>query len=245
MPDKVEEDDNSVISVNFDKAVSLAEFDGIKEALYLDSEVNAPVTLNVVFKVHTSVSAQYGDLEDQMSPTLVIPIGSSVFKMEGQPEAIGENKIIENSSNRLPLSLPKLFLLFGFALISATITIITGLAKVAEPPDEFEKTIARIFKEYSERLAGMEHTISYEFSDVINVKSIEDMVKIGDEVGQPIFYYKVDSSMERKIEFFVFDNNRIYYMVLFGELKPAKERVDSVYAKVEKLLASPGETEDR
>ena len=91
---------------------------------------------------------------------------------------------------------------------------------VADPPDAFEKSTAAIFKEYSERLAGLEHTIQYQFADVINVRSIEDMVKIADEVGQPVFYYKVDSSTERKIEFFVFDNSRTYYMVIFGEIKP-------------------------
>ena len=45
------------------------------------------------------------------------------------------------------------------------------------------------------------------------------MVKIADEVGRPVFYYKVNTQMERKIEFYVFDNSRTYYMVIFGEIE--------------------------
>jgi hypothetical protein len=61
--------------------------------------------------------------------------------------------------------------------------------------------------------------LSYQISESITISSIEDMVKIADEIGQPIFYYKVDNATERKIEFFVFDNMRTYYMVIFGDVK--------------------------
>ena len=55
-------------------------------------------------------------------------------------------------------------------------------------------------------------------SVMISIDKIEDMVKIADEIGQTVFYYKVDDEAERKIEFYVFDEGRIYYMVLFGSL---------------------------
>ena len=60
-------------------------------------------------------------------------------------------------------------------------------------------------------------------SETINVNSFEDMVKIADEVGQPVFYYKVDDGIERRIEFFVFDNTRIYYLVIFGDIKASTD----------------------
>ena len=56
------------------------------------------------------------------------------------------------------------------------------------------------------------------FDDIFSIDKIEDMVKIADEIGQTVFYYKADDEAERKIEFYVFDEGRIYYMVLFGSL---------------------------
>ncbi len=220
VPDKTEQKEDAGIAIELKVPVNMDNFSHIKESLYLDSEVNAPVVLNIIFNIHTVASTKYGTVEDRISPNLVIPIGSSVFKMEGTPEAAGENKLVEKVKNQVPVDMRKVVFLFGASFVLLVAVVVVAAAKTAEPPDAFEKNIASIFKEYSERLAGMQHTIPYQFSDVINVSSIEDMVKIADEVGQPVFYYKVDSNIERKIEFFVFDNTRIYYMVLFGEIKP-------------------------
>lgn len=220
IPESTIKRQDSKVSIELSKQVYLDSYFQLKESIYLDSEVNAPVVLNVVFSVNTSAASKNGTLEDSMSPNLVIPIGSSVFKMEGEPEAKGENRIAENIKTPIPINYVKIFILFGAAFILLVIVIYIAFAKKVPPPDPFEKTIASIFKEYSERLAGMSHTISYQFSDVISINSIEDMIKIADEVGQPVFYYKVDSAMERKIEFFVFDSGRVYYMAIFGEINP-------------------------
>jgi len=218
IPDKTVELEDSTSEINFSLPVYLDNYSSLKEALYLESEVNAPVVLNVVFNVHTVAQTKNGTIEDEVSPNISIPIGNTVIKIEGKPTATGENKISQMVKHRLPVNKGLIFFLAGLVIALLVFTTFVGFTKTVAPPDEFEKRIARIFKEYSERLAGMEHSISYQFSEVINVSSIEDMVKIADEVGQPVFYYKVNSSVERKIEFFVFDNNRIYYMVIFGEI---------------------------
>ncbi len=67
-------------------------------------------------------------------------------------------------------------------------------------------------------MAGLNEALFYQSSVMISIDKIEDMVKIADEIGQTVFYYKVDDEAERKIEFYVFDEGRIYYMVLFGSL---------------------------
>ncbi|NMA95954.1 MAG: DUF5305 domain-containing protein, partial [Clostridiales bacterium] len=153
-------------------------------------------------------------------PTLSIPIRENVFKTEGEPNITNEGDITEKIDKRLPIDYKRVVLSAIGVIILAALLYFTKKAEVQPDPDEFQRQIDAIFKEYSERLAGLEHTISYQLSENITINNIEDMVKIADEVGQPVFYYKVDSSIERKIEFFVFDNIRTYYMVIFGELEP-------------------------
>lgn len=210
--------ENSTAEINVSLPVELDYYNNIKQALYLESEVNAPVVLNVVFNIHTTAETDNGTIEDKISPNLSIPIGNTIIRMEGEPSATGENKISEMVKYRLPVDKETIFLLAAITIAMIIISVFVGLIKPEAPPDAFEKQIAAIFKEYEERLAGLEHTIPYHFSDVINVGSIKDMVKIADEIGQPVFYYKVNTIEERKIEFFVFDNNRVYYMVIFGEI---------------------------
>lgn len=223
IPDKSLMSENATAEVKVSLPVNLDDYYEMKEALYLESEVNAPVVLNIVFNVHTRAKTDKGIIDDKISPNLSIPIGNTIIKMEGEPSVTGENKVSEIVKYSLPVNKGLILLLAGIAVILIIFTVFVSLAKTEASPDAFEKQIAGIFKEYSERLAGMEHTISYHFSDVINVSSIEDMVKIADEVGQPVFYYKVNTDEERKIEFFVFDNNRIYYMIIFGEITGSNE----------------------
>ena len=45
--------------------------------------------------------------------------------------------------------------------------------------------------------------MSYQISESITINSIEDMVKIADEIGQPIFYYKVTMVPRGKLSFCV------------------------------------------
>lgn len=213
------EDTDNVIEITV--PVSLDSYWATKETIFSDSEINSPVVLNVVFDVRTVATAGKGALEDKMSPNIVIPIGESVFKIEAAPEIAGENSITETIKQRLPVDTGKTAVCFAGSFIFLIVAVFAAVfTKTAVPLDIFDLTSARIFKEYGERLAGMEQSISHRLADVINVTSIDDMVKIADEVGQPVFYYRVNSPMERKIEFYVFDSGRVYYMVIFGEIKP-------------------------
>jgi len=224
VPQKVEEGEGSSKVIEINVPVALDGYQAIKDTIFDDSEVNSPVVLNVVFDVRTLASTKKGKLEDKMSPNIIIPIGENVFKIEGEQELSGENGITEQIKLQKPVDMRKVTVCFAISFIFLVITVLLAVfIKVAVPPDTFEKSMARIFKEYGERMAGMEHAMSYQFSNIISISSIEDMVKIADEVGQPVFYYKVNSRTERKIEFYVFDSGRIYYMVIFGEIKPEAE----------------------
>jgi len=98
------------------------------------------------------------------------------------------------------------------------ILIIRFKTTVLAREDAYSQKLADIFKEYKNRLAGLSEALIYQSSLMISIDKIEDMVKIADEIGQTVFYYQVDDELERKIEFYVFDEGRIYYMVLFGSL---------------------------
>lgn len=220
-PPKSEAGKNKDKKVEIKMPLTLDNYHAIKETLFADSEINSPVVLRVVFDVHTKASTSKGTLEDSLSPNIIIPIGESVFKIEGEPKVTGENTQTEIIRVKKPVHAGMVIFLFSLSFVLLALAVLTLVyVKVIPPLDDFEKAIGRIFKEYGERLAGIEHAVPYQMSNVISINSIEDMIKIADEVEQPVFYYKVDSPTERKIEFFVFDQNRIYYMVIFGEIKP-------------------------
>jgi hypothetical protein len=229
VPKKVERSESSEKVIEITVPVTLDEYLTLKEIIFHDSEVNSPVVLNVVFDLRTLVSTEKGTREDKMSPNIVIPIGENVFQIDCAPEIVGKDAITELINLQLPVDTGKVTIFFVFSFLFLVITVLAAIfIQEAVPPDTFDKTLAGIFKEYGERLAGLEQAIPDEYSDLISINSVEDMVKIADEVGQPVFYYKVNTRLERKIEFYVFDSSRIYYMVIFGEIKPEAESLPPV-----------------
>jgi hypothetical protein len=223
IPNKTQQEATSKFTINQKVSVNLKDYSAIAEKIYLDSEINAPVVLRVEFRIHTSALTKNGTIEDSINPYVIIPVNSSVFKIEGEPVVTGKDQISEMVKSRIPVDKGKMMILFSASFVLVLLLILTTRIEEAPPLDAFEKRIAAIFKEYSERLAGLEHSLSYHMSETINVNSFEDMVKIADEVGQPVFYYKVDDGIERRIEFFVFDNTRIYYLVIFGDIKASTD----------------------
>ena len=113
-----------------------------------------------------------------------------------------------------------LLILYGAGILVCIgiILIIRFKTKALAKEDAYSQKVANIFKEYGNRLAGLTEALFYQSSVMISIDKIEDMVKIADEIGQTVFYYQADDEAERKIEFYVFDEGRIYYMVLFGSL---------------------------
>lgn len=220
VPQTVEEEKTTVKNVELSVPVDLNDFIAIKERVFASSEVNSPVELELVFTVQTAATTAKGNLTDTITANLIIPIGETVFKIESNPEVTNEDALTITERHLVPANTLKvsILLMLSFIFGSAAIALIT-LVKPADPPDVFVVTTNQIFKEHGERLAEMEHAIPYKYSDIINIRTIEDMVKIADEVGQPVLYYKVDTALERKIEFHVFDVDRVYYMVIFGEIK--------------------------
>ena len=226
----VEEERDAVKKLELTVPVKLDDYLAVKEKNSADSEVNSPVVLEVVFTVQTNAASAGRSLEDTIVSNLLIPIGENVFKIESSPEAGGEDALTTTMKYVIPVNTVKVSILFIFSLLFLILAIaIAMLVKVAAPPDRFTKSITQIFKEHGERLAGLEHGLPYKYSDIIDVNSIDDMVKIADELSQPVLYYKVDTPLERKIEFYVFDGNRVYYMVIFGDILPVENYIQTKF----------------
>jgi hypothetical protein len=220
VPQKVVRCADSEKAIEVAVPVFLSEYMALKEMIFQDSQVNTPVVLKVVFDLNALATTEKGAREDLMSSNIVIPIGENVFPIEYAPATVGEGSLSELFRVLRPVDTREVAISFALSFLFLAITVLAAIfIQAARPPDAFDKSVAAIFKEYGERLASLEQAIPNEHSDLININSIGDMVKIADEVGQPVFYYKVNTQMERKIEFYVFDNSRTYYMVIFGEIE--------------------------
>jgi hypothetical protein len=137
--------------------------------------------------------------------------------MGGQPESTRDVAIEQDVEHSAAPDMSLLVLYGAAILVCIGISLILRLkTKSLVKEDAYTQKVANIFKGYGIRLAGLSEALFYQSSVLISIDKMEDMVKIADEIGQTVFYFRVDDEAERKIEFYVFDEGRIDYMVLVG-----------------------------
>ena len=222
VPGKTEQAEKSSYNITQKASVDLHEFYNLKETLFADSEVNTPVILNVVFNIHTLAATSDGILEDSLNPSLTIPIGENVFRIDGQRYITGGKRIEKTLRELVPTDNLKIILLLVVSIVLIGMLVFVVRMEETEPMDPFTGPFPPYSKNTGKGWPVWSMPYHNSATDVINV-TIEDMV-VSRRSRAARIHYKVDDRSERKIEFYVFDNNRIYYMVIFGEIKnPTKD----------------------
>jgi hypothetical protein len=152
-----------------------------------------------------------GPIEKSISPSLIIPLDVDMFEITeenivDQTEAIEEIKQVQKPINK------NLIIIYGIILVFLIIALIILIffTKLACEKNPLEKELSRIFKKYGDRLVALNSDISITNSK--NVNSIEDLVKIADEIERPIVYKYCENKEINK--FYVSDVNEMFLLDL-------------------------------
>lgn len=208
-------------TINIERNVKLyfEEYDNLVNELIDEYDLFTDYYIKVMF--NTTVKVTYGEeeTEEMINAELIIPFYNSIYSFEGDNKVTKEILIEQQTSQKQAANI-NLVILYAAILLALIVMMLLFLFKTKPLASEDSHSIklSKIFKQYGNRLAGLGEAMTYQSSVMIGIDKIEDMVKIADEIGQTIFYYKVEDEIERKIEFYIFDEGRIYYLVIFGEL---------------------------
>ena len=194
-------------------------YDALVNSLIEEYDLVTDYVIKVVYDGTVTIDYNGMTQEEKFSSYITIPFTNPIIEIGGIPDGSREISIDQNVQHSTAPEL-SLLILYGAAILVCIgiILIIRFKTKSLSREDAYSQKVADIFKEYGNRLAGLSEALFYQSSVMISIDKIEDLVKIADEIGQTVFYYQADDEAERKIEFYVFDEGRIYYMVLFGSL---------------------------
>ena len=92
------------------------------------------------------------------------------------------------------------------------------LLTVGTEKDNFTKSLNKIFKKHGSRLVALNSSIPESFKDYNNVKAIDDLVRIADEIGKPIMY-KYSAAPKEITQFYVWDENQLFIFDLNEAIK--------------------------
>lgn len=199
---------------------TLAACKALLEKSAAETDLSPGAVAEVGYSYQGTVSKDGEQLKFDGSKLTIVPMTLDVYKIEAastgkDSDALMKTVMVKSqydTASQIPF-----YILSGFGLLAAGLSYV--FIKNKPEKSEYTKSIDEIFNAYGDRLAKLEEALPNQFANVIYVNDFADLVKISDEIRQPVFYYKIDESDEQKIEFYVFDEMRIYYLVKYEVLK--------------------------
>ena len=216
--------------------VYLTPFQNFVQQVINESKVVGNHRLTVKWNIHLEVETDKGIVKENLTPTLIIPLGNNYFEIGGQqtvekPGTIEEVIKVEDPRKQIGIIIFSILDVMCFLILIFVLTY-----TVATNTDKLNREIKRIFKRHGERLVELESSsrIGFDCKDLWSVKSFEDLVRIADEISKPIVYH-YDNSADMNIPvFYVFDDKKAFVYKL-AICKPEKKTLAEPLAKPEAL----------
>lgn len=206
--------------------IKLDDFSNFAQKVMIESKLmNTQTKLTTYMNVEISAQTDKGLINKKSTSSIEVPLGVSYFKVfkkqgENKPEAIEEVKQVQRPINS------KLLTLYGIGLgISVVALLFVIFVTKRTETNPFIRELKRVFKKHGTRLVALNTEIATATDSLSSVRSMEDLVRISDELGRPIIY-KHNQDYKEISKFWVIDGNRYYIFELTEESHPSfKERV--------------------
>jgi hypothetical protein len=183
--------------------------------------------------VHVTAQSDYGPIDEVFSQTLSTELGAGTLIWNEelgmtQEGAITTTQIIPNTNRYLGLSVDgvkttSLILGIIFLLIFIASLVFYNKTKPPELP-LFEKTALAVGKKYADRIAEASSQTPLDEEKIITLGSIEDLVKVADELGKPIMHQPPTATDKRHI-YYVIDGNSQYQYIITKQSKERRSHV--------------------
>ena len=185
-----------------------------KEISKVDPDTKLTVTWNVAIKAKTDK----GLIDEKLSPIMEIPLKGTYYEIKGnlsqeKKGAFEETKKVISPTYKSKITVYSV--VAGLSLLWFLVMLIFTTSAVMQDP--FKKKLKDIFKMHGDRIVALESEIAITSEKLIEVASIEDLVRIADDVGRPILF-KGEVNSEYIKAFYVIDENRIYILKLDKEV---------------------------
>ncbi|HZJ84213.1 MAG TPA: DUF5305 family protein [Syntrophomonadaceae bacterium] len=177
--------------------------------------------LEINYTINLEGHNGYGDIQESLNPTLIIPLKGNIFTVGG--------KAMDSRDGAITISQPvtnanKWGNDLAYLAIGLLALILLGAVKLftisAPELSRKEKLLKELMRKYGARIVALQH-LSANLGDAISLENFDDMVKVADELGKPIFYQK-DRLKEHLFIIFAEPHN-FQYSLEVGQEIPAPE----------------------
>ena len=205
-----EKKDADSFLINRNVNINLSEYNDFVIKISEETKISLSARLIISLNVDINVETEEGIIEEKISPNLVIPLGTRFFKVSGTLEET-KSGVIEKTIN---VPVPRNYGLL-YTLIVLDVILIIGLVYTlffthGLEPDPTKKLLCKIFNRHGDRMVAIKSEFSKDYENKYEVASMEDLVRISDEIEKPIMY-QYDEHGYLIPKFYVINGHEMYY----------------------------------
>lgn len=190
--------------------VDYNQYNNFSKTVVETTKINLPTELRVIMRGNFVADTDYGKIEKPIQTSVVVPLGSNYFTIAKQGEVAEEDALKETITVPVPTN-EKLIALYISGIV-VVIALFISIMLFTTSPTVVEiqrKYIEKIFTTHGSRMVALDEIGDKSYEQTYQVHSIEDLVKIADELEKPIIY-KYNKKQYEVREFYVIDKENIY-----------------------------------
>lgn len=215
LPEQSFKVDNSKHTLEAKTQIKPQHFEDIARKKSQDNDIGFETKLTIYWNIQIEAKTDKGIIKEQLEPTMEIPINSEkYFEIKGNltPEKKGA---IEATTKVVSPTYKKKVDLYtvviGVCLLALLFILLGTASKPSDNP--LQKKLKNIFKNHGDRLVRLTNENLIGFVQLVHVKEFDDLVRIADDIGRPIFYKHYEDINDIST-FYVFDDKYVYIFQL-------------------------------
>jgi len=200
-------------STNF--PIDYINFENIVSQINNETGVTAADT-TLIMKCNIDITAKTNNdtVHDSFAPSLSIPLKTNIIEINGNLTQ-RESGVLEKTEEVVQQTSIEQSIYWGLASVVFLVILAAFLMFTKSDKETISKTdkqVKKILKKYGEWIVETEKLPILIDSKMIPTKSLDDLVKISEELGKPIIYNVTNS--DKKHVFYVLDDKMYYQYVL-------------------------------
>lgn len=206
------------------------------------SQVNTPVELVIKVEGKQTITTEAGIVPGDIQGTITIPLNTPYFTIQKEGAAEVKDSLWETYTVLVPVN--SSIIILGVFMIILGLILLGGVVLLTEPlsaKDLRFRQLKRLLHNYGNRMVALDTLRPIATTEAYYVSSLEDLIKIAEEIEKPIFYQRYNHLLE--LDTFYVEQEKmtyIYKLEAFNEEEHAKELIEeSIGESIKESIEEP------
>lgn len=194
-------------------AIPFAEYQELIGQIHNEIKVS-PAVINLVVRCDLNLTAETGNgvIRENLAPSMIIPMKGNTFTVNGNLAEEAEGSLV-NARIEPVVSVRIARTIFPVAAILTAVILVVFLMLTFPADVEInprEREISRILKMHKDQIINTTGKLPLIPEKTVKVDSIEELMKLADEVGRPVLHAKIIDEAKWEHCFMIYTQELVY-----------------------------------